>query len=138
MPFDQSPRENPLPIGRQRLLVLADFLETKVEPSRFDMRSWKCGTTACAAGWAAMIPEFVAAGYDCDAWGPAFREFVYADALGAFFGIEGRQITHLFSGMHNRTAQEEAAVIRAFVAKEQARKQELLETQSLGAVAAAS
>jgi hypothetical protein len=54
--------------GNKRLLVLADFLE-KLPRKRFDYKSWvgqdwggapdlSCGTTACALGWAAVMPEF--------------------------------------------------------------------------------
>lgn len=43
------------------LLQLADLLET-VEPKRFDYSRWfrndaKCGTVACALGWACTLPE---------------------------------------------------------------------------------
>lgn len=52
----------------RRLLVLADFLD-RLPWHRFDLTSWvgcawkgaqdlSCGTTACALGWAATIPEF--------------------------------------------------------------------------------
>lgn len=45
-----------------RLLKLADFLETKVDPKRFNLKYWattdympqSCGTTACAMGWATV------------------------------------------------------------------------------------
>lgn len=56
----------------RRLLVLAEFLE-KLPMARFDYQSWvgndwkgkqdlSCGTTACALGWAATMPEFRALG----------------------------------------------------------------------------
>lgn len=48
----------------RRLLVLADFLE-KLEEGKFYYGTWatgedlhRCGTTACALGWTAAIPEF--------------------------------------------------------------------------------
>lgn len=58
--------------GNARLLRLAEFLE-QLEPKRFDYKSWvgsdwggksdlSCGTTACALGWAAAMPEFQALG----------------------------------------------------------------------------
>lgn len=54
--------------GNRRLLVLAEFLE-KLPGERFDYSVWvgvdwqgksdlSCGTSACALGWAATIPEF--------------------------------------------------------------------------------
>lgn len=47
---------------KQKLLKLADFLEHKVKSPWFDMETWadrgfpekKCGTTACAVGWATV------------------------------------------------------------------------------------
>lgn len=58
----------------RRLNLLADFLE-KLSPARFDYGRWvgdswagkqdlSCGTTACALGWAAAIPEFQALGLE--------------------------------------------------------------------------
>lgn len=53
-----------------RLLTLADFLETELVSRRFDYSRWvdlnwdgssellSCNTTACALGWATAIPEF--------------------------------------------------------------------------------
>lgn len=52
--------------GNRRLLKLAEFLE-KLPRKKFDYTHWyraqssdayKCGTTACAIGWAATMPEF--------------------------------------------------------------------------------
>lgn len=59
-------------MNRERLLKLADFLET-LPPSRFNFSSWfgngadgrpdiSCNSTACALGWATAIPEFRALG----------------------------------------------------------------------------
>lgn len=64
------------PIYKERLLLLADFLE-KLSPERFDYRSWvgddwfagddsSCGTKGCAFGWAATMPEFRALGLRID------------------------------------------------------------------------
>ncbi len=52
-------------MNRERLLRLADFLDT-LPPSKFNYGTWAdtltpegtCGTTACALGWAAQMPEF--------------------------------------------------------------------------------
>jgi hypothetical protein len=53
-------------------LVLAEFLETRVPASKFDLDSWtqddcatgvSCDTAACAVGWACSIPEFRAYGF---------------------------------------------------------------------------
>ncbi len=56
-------------MNEQRLLRLADFLETEVPPERFNLGTWgdgnltKCGTAGCACGWATTIPEFKEAGF---------------------------------------------------------------------------
>jgi hypothetical protein len=60
-------------IHKERLLKLADFLDTIPEKSFYFgswVENWKgeqamspsCGTTACAFGWATAIPEFQALG----------------------------------------------------------------------------
>lgn len=49
-------------LGHKRLLKLADFLEKRVPSKRFnlnhfadwDFKPKKCGTTACALGWASV------------------------------------------------------------------------------------
>ena len=109
-----------LPIGHRRLLRLAEFLET-VPPEQFDMSSWisECGTAACAAGWAARIPEFNAAGYRCDAWsGPRFGGESLFGALRLFFGLSSsEQSEYIFGYKHYlRTPRDEAYIIREFVA----------------------
>ena len=48
--------------AKTKLTILADFLAKKVKPKWFDLDHWatpgfkeqKCGTTACAAGWATV------------------------------------------------------------------------------------
>lgn len=42
---------------RENCLVLAAFLRD-LPAEKFDMVSWKCGTTACAVGWAASLDHF--------------------------------------------------------------------------------
>jgi hypothetical protein len=60
-------------MNKERLLRLAEFLEKEVPKDRFYYNHWvghdwrgmddlSCGTTACALGWAATIPEFHEAG----------------------------------------------------------------------------
>lgn len=65
MPFDASnfvEIEKPATdVGAERLRILADFLPS-VQIETFDLRNWGCGTTACACGHAASIPELRAAG----------------------------------------------------------------------------
>lgn len=61
-------KKAPQHVGDRRLLRLATFLE-ELPPRRFDYRTmvgpdWggaqdlSCGTTACAIGWAATMPQF--------------------------------------------------------------------------------
>lgn len=111
-----------------RLLTLAYFLKTRVDPAKFDMRSYcnpdddltSCGTTACAMGWATVVfPEqFELRGDDV----------VCHDGLRIgeieFFGLArdesfspGGDWDHLFGGRHARTPKQEAKVIEDFVAK---------------------
>jgi len=60
-------------MNKERLLILANFLETRVPRRRFDYSTivgldWKgmgdlsCGTVGCALGWAAVCPELKEAG----------------------------------------------------------------------------
>jgi len=106
-----------LPIGHQRLLRLAEFLAT-VPRKRFDMGKWVCGTTACAAGWAHNIPEFREAGYRLNwAVGPMFNDERGFRALRLFFELKNAfESEHLFGCNHVRTPDEEARIIREFVA----------------------
>lgn len=66
--------KNQRAVNRNRLLRLATFLRA-LAPERFDYRTfigvdWEgrpdlsCGTTACALGWAAAMPEFRALGVE--------------------------------------------------------------------------
>lgn len=52
-------------IFARRLLKLADFIE-KLPRKQFDITDWghktECGTVACVAGWAGLIPAFRRAG----------------------------------------------------------------------------
>jgi hypothetical protein len=71
-------------VSNKRLLKLADFLE-KLKPARFDYGEWvgktwqggldlSCGTTACALGWAAAMPEFRRLGLRLIAYDPEHPE----------------------------------------------------------------
>lgn len=105
----------PLPIGHQRLLVLADHLEN-VLPEKFYMGTWLCGTTACAAGHAGDIEQFNDAGYRCADFGrPSFNKRYGGRALMAFFGLNMPDAMHIFGEKHRRTPAQEATIIRSFV-----------------------
>lgn len=127
-------------IHKERLLKLADFLET-VPESKFDLTSFvsfpdnapeictdekateffvnkltdhTCGTTACALGYCplAFPGEWV-----FDHWGLPHEVGCQNSRNGHdFFGILRPQWAYLFDGDNERTPAEEVAVIREFVA----------------------
>ncbi len=137
-----------------RLLLLADFLD-KLPPERFNYAAWvghdwkemedlSCGTTACALGWAATMPEFRKLGlrlsraramqimFGCDeaprglmvnessGWpilehNPALRE---EDVIKELFGRGAVDL--FFPAYHEKNASPAyvAAKIRSYVAKQ--------------------
>lgn len=135
-----------LATSNKRLLKLADFLE-KLPRKRFDYSTWvgsswegapdlSCGTTACALGWAATMPEFRRLGLRLEK--PLDREVGYItnrklDALYpsvaavATFGISEEEEQYLFEGkatlegfpdppsQWDATPKQVAAHIRRFV-----------------------
>lgn len=94
-------------MNRERLTILAEFLEKGEFPGRFDMSVWAdqwtndqpmCGTSACAAGWAATIPAFREAGYHLSEYGsPAYKTSRSYAALQYFFGLTPWDVRHIFS-----------------------------------------
>ena len=94
---------------KERLLVLAGFLDDKVSPTEFTMGSWgeehDCGTVACAFGWATQIPQLQSEGLSCERhenligivnWTPVFNgERGYKAAM-AFFELTREQASYLF------------------------------------------
>lgn len=102
-------------MNKEKLLKLADFLDT-VPANRFDFGVWtshdwnpethSCGTTACALGWAASMPEFQAEGLrfmeGTGVDGTKYPFMRYRDRLGAhnagraFFGLDSFQFEYLF------------------------------------------
>jgi len=119
-----------MPIGHQRLLVLAEFLETKVPPKQFDIEVFKrgtaptlsdCGTAGCALGWCPSIPEFKALGWRWRAmpvWGRRISTF---DSAADFFEINSDASCNFFEADAYReppTPGDVAARIRAFVAEQ--------------------
>lgn len=123
-------------IGKRRLLKLADFLETADLPGKFDMGSWseeeesgrpKCGTAACAMGWATTIPSFRRAGLFLNEYGePEFEGHTESEAAAHFFSIAISQARDLFvmyehshTGMPARRSV--ARCIRHLIASEEKR-----------------
>lgn len=91
--------------GKKRLLKLADLLET-VDERRFNLFSWsdpnfyehKCGTTACAVGWAMTIPSFKRAGLVPEGyWNvPTYKRSRGWLAIQEFFGLSYTETVELF------------------------------------------
>lgn len=120
-------------VHAERLLTLAWFLKTQVEPEHFDLGTFisvpnkgaqdyspddllapECGTTACAIGWCAVVfpdecklrrwlPVFSGSGLSC------------GSRSDAFFGVHRGEWCWLFGQGHTRTPKQEARVIEQFV-----------------------
>jgi|TARA_Y100000310_G_scaffold262645_1_gene272374 hypothetical protein len=102
----------------------ADFLED-VPDGNFCMATWKsgydplninkmdggCGTTACAGGWATVIPQFKRRGLvlkwhdNTDAFVMCFKHYRGYDAIAEFFGIsDGRAMCICAPGYYDAEA----------------------------------
>lgn len=129
-------------MNKRRLLVLAEKLST-VPNNQFDITHWMdhtlhqalqegreppCGTSACAAGWAATIPAFREAGFTARCGGPVLRKntgpgTLYGDAaLMKFFGLTQNQVDSVFyqegySETYLVTPKRVAAKIRRMVSR---------------------
>jgi hypothetical protein len=120
---------------RQHLAKLAMYLET-VPEEYFDMSEWvkgaivfnglfkvspDCGTTACAGGWACMIPEFREEGlYLSNYVGsscPTYKGLTGTDALAAFFCIGYPDARQIFNGNYRAKPIEIASLIYALLAR---------------------
>lgn len=77
-----------------------------VPPNRFNMKSWRCGTSACAAGWAGMDYTFNRMGFfSHDATSeldelcycsPEGKQFKYFQACEQFFELNEWEAEYLF------------------------------------------
>lgn len=101
-------------MNKDRLLLLADALETRIPAEKFALDDWRestndddsneallhgCGTTGCAVGWACALPEFIAQGLT---WSSAMARPVFEgdsqwEAVCNFFEIDSDAADHLFS-----------------------------------------
>lgn len=127
---------------RKLLLFLADALMKNARDpkgSKFDLEAWvtrvnkkkplSCGTTACAFGFAALLPKFKKLGlrlemdepiegYGEAAFYPCYKGYVDFMAASKFFGVDRRIAEHLFSPDNYRDDhQQEAAGERAVAMK---------------------
>ena len=95
---------------KQKLLKLADFLEHKVKSRWFNLGSWstpgfpekKCGTTACAGGWATVcFPKsglsLVSDEFNDEALEISYKGVLNMDAVEVFFGINEDTAEYLFA-----------------------------------------
>jgi len=123
-------------IHRERLQKLARFLKT-IPEELFDMTHWmeldknghmhrkasiKCGTPACAMGWATSIfPELY---YESEWAEIKIKGHTYSSSLSqrsletakVFFGVSNAGFRKLFSGIHeNRTVKQEIEVIERYL-----------------------
>lgn len=128
-------------------MKLADHLEwvakeeKRLKKRKFNMGYWferkagckarkigfdeaSCGTSGCAMGHAvAVFPRHLRFGSfekmnDGSIQGGVFyRNFPGKHAAGEFFGIEWFDADHLFGGAVNRSAMEEARVLRTFATR---------------------
>lgn len=102
--------------GSRRLNLLANLLEERVKPERFDLRTWSaeaceegsCGTSACAVGWACSFPEFIEMGLSMSKdFDPAYGVFpqgvssdVAMDHYNAYTGWDA--VCHCFGIYHDQ------------------------------------
>lgn len=136
-------------IHADRLLKLADFLDTKVREENFNMQTYvssleftthtengraalkrvlgkqlpHCGTIACALGYCPIVfPDE----WDYSPFGQVrlINRVPDGNCAEHFFDLEPEdddeedsEWGYLFAMVHNRTAKEEAQVIRGFVAR---------------------
>lgn len=115
-----------------RLETLAKHLET-VPPETFNLKAWKCGTTACAMGHACSIPKFRQAGLKLTeilVWmtepmlSPEFKGRGGFEAAEFFFGLNEDEALFLFDPdcypAGDRTRKQTVINrIRKFIAKHQ-------------------
>ena len=91
----------------ERLLQVVRVLEELPEGKRFDLRFWnKCGSVACAVGWAASDPWFIRRGLKlakeealCDGvqyYEPFYNGCYDFMAVKEFFGLASGQASNLF------------------------------------------
>lgn len=94
-------------MNRERLQRVADLMRS-IDPAKFDLDVWQrqysCGTVACAVGYAAFDPAFIAEGFTLQphaypdeprerGWlEPRYQDLTAWDAVNAFFDIEDRRI----------------------------------------------
>ena len=84
------------PRAQALLLALADKLE-QVPTEDFSLTHWRCGSVACAIGWACTLPEFQAEGLQLIHGQPQFRNFTSWTAVKRVLGVDVDTALGLFS-----------------------------------------
>ena len=110
--------------GRERLCMLADFVET-LPPERLSLTRWFGFGKGCAIAWAATDPWFRAQGLrleDSDSLAecrPEFKSRTDWAAVASFFEITVQEAQHLFGGARGLSPVPAvmAGQIRAFLAE---------------------
>lgn len=78
-----------------------DRLLNSLDPDKFDMSYWHCGTSACALGHACMHPPFMEQGlhlnFKVHYPYPVFEEFFGHKAGAEFFGLYEEDARYLFN-----------------------------------------
>ena len=116
-------------IQAERLLTLAWFLRTEVDPSKFNMYVYAngfklhaCNTSGCALGWATVcFPNLLRIGkkFDEPAIAPPRMRSVnfYSPYIQNLFGLTEKECHTAFSFIHKRTPKQEAVVLERLAKK---------------------
>ena len=118
-------------MNKERLLRLARDILPNVPEEKFNLKTWKCGSAACAVGWAASDPQFKKEGFKLYSglFGPDDNRQVFTPSYGdlggwsaveKFFGIDFDHAQYLFSDEAYGSATKEHVIqrIEEFVAGE--------------------
>lgn len=105
MPFDSMDFSNiavpDINSKQGKLLHLIEVLKN-VPVDKFDMKIWRCGTSACAAGWAGLDPVFNCMGFISSLHNKVYYRpnvNIYNVGLFAcmvFFELSDKQANHIF------------------------------------------
>jgi hypothetical protein len=114
-----------------KLLRLADFLETEVKDEWFNLKIFAdegfdiktCGTTACAWGWASQVPEWQSVltlkkSFSYHGLAVIYNEKYNFEAAQEFFNLNHQQCNFLFDPMYYSYTSKEYVIdrLRKFVA----------------------
>ncbi len=121
-----------------RLVRLAHLLDT-IDPQKFCLRDWSCGTTACAVGHAMCDPWFKGEGLHAEIGlygkpSPRYEDYEGWDAVEQFFELGSGEAEHLFyeeEYEERATPKDVAERIWAFIKqKKEERKEERDDTET--------